>query len=149
MGIGGEGIAVVHRGIAIMMSAHMVAAVLVAEVMTEIAATMIIGGGGLEVGVQDEGEEEAEAPLGKGEIGAQLGKAVLREGRKLSSGIGKGIRRKLLTRMVMVTMEMRVMAFRRIEKSIMTPVWSTSTTRNMEATTTDPIRGRFVLRAPS
>lgn len=42
LGIGGEGIAIVHRGIVIMMSVHMVAAVLVAEVMIEIAATMIV-----------------------------------------------------------------------------------------------------------
>lgn len=145
MGIGGEGIAVVHRGIAIMMSVHMVAAFLVAEVMTEIAVTMIIGGGGLEVGVQDGGEEEAEALLWKGEIGAQLGKAVLREGQRLSSGIGKGNRQKLLTRMVMVTMNLRVMAFRGIEKRIMTPMWITSTRRNMEATTTDPSSGRCTI----
>lgn len=137
MGVGGESIAVAHRGIAVMMSVHMVAAVMAAEVTTEIAATMIIGGGGgLEAEVQDEGEEEAEAPLGKGEIGVLLGKAVLREGQKLSSGTGKGIRRRLLTRMVMVTMKM--MEFWRMENSIMTLMWSSSISRNTEATTTDP-----------
>lgn len=56
----------------------MLAVVLVGGVMIETTATMTREGG-LEAEVLYEGEDEAEAP-GKGEIGAQLGKAVLREG---------------------------------------------------------------------
>ncbi|KAL6998140.1 hypothetical protein U1Q18_008266 [Sarracenia purpurea var. burkii] len=104
--------------------------------MTEITASMI-GAGGLEAEVPGEGEDEAEV-LGKEEIGAHLGKAVLREGQRLNSGIGKGNRWNLLTRMTRVTMIMTTtMALQRMENSINTLI-SSSTDTNMEATNTDP-----------
>lgn len=96
-----EGIAAVHNGIVITRSHHMGVVVLVGEMMTMITATMI-GAGGLEAEALAK-EDVVEVP-GKGEIGAQLGKAVLREGQRLSNGTGKGNRRKSLTRMVMVTL---------------------------------------------
>ncbi|GMP50067.1 hypothetical protein CsSME_00016830 [Camellia sinensis var. sinensis] len=135
----GEGTAVVHSAIAIMRSVRMeVAVVLVGEVvMTEIIAT-VIGAGGLEAEVQDKGEDEAEAP-GNREIGAQLGKAVLREEQRSSSGIGKGNKQNLLTRMVIATMIMTTVAvaWLRMENVMMTVI-NNSTSKSMEVTTTDP-----------
>lgn len=65
-------------------SAHAVVAVSLGEVIS----ISMIGVGGLEV--LDEGVE-AEA-LGEGEIGAQPGKEVLREGQRLNNGTRKGNR---------------------------------------------------------
>ncbi|XP_028058762.1 uncharacterized protein LOC114262608 isoform X1 [Camellia sinensis] len=135
----GEGTAVVHSAIAIMRSVRMeVAVVLVGEVvMTEIIAT-VIGAGGLEAEVQDKGEDEAEAP-GNREIGAQLGKAVLREEQRSSSGIGKGNKQNLLTRMVIATMIMTTVAVALLRmENIMMTVINNSTSKSMEVTTTDP-----------
>ncbi|GMP50068.1 hypothetical protein CsSME_00016830 [Camellia sinensis var. sinensis] len=144
----GEGTAVVHSAIAIMRSVRMeVAVVLVGEVvMTEIIAT-VIGAGGLEAEVQDKGEDEAEAP-GNREIGAQLGKAVLREEQRSSSGIGKGNKQNLLTRMVIATMIMTTVAvaWLRMENVMMTVI-NNSTSKSMEVTTTDPclVEYRFIV----
>jgi len=132
-----EGTVEVHKGVSatIVRSVRKEAAVVmvVGEVMTEIAATMN-GGGGLEAGVQDEAEDEAEAQ-GNREIGARLGKTVLREEQRLNSGIGKGNKQNLLTRMVIVTMVIMTtmaIALHRMENSMIT------LSSRMEVTTTNP-----------
>jgi len=133
----GEGVveaeAIVLSGIAIMMSVHQVVdVVLVEEVMTGIIATMT-GAGSLEAGVLGGEEDEAEA-LGAGEIGVQLGKAVLSEGQRLNNGIGKENRQNLLTGMIIITVTMK-MEFLRMRNSMMILISSTS--RTMVVTATD------------
>lgn len=68
-----EAEALVLSATLIMGSVHMVAVVLLEEVII----ILMIGAGGLEVGVLDEGLDEA--PL-EGEIGVQSGKEALKEG---------------------------------------------------------------------
>lgn len=70
-----EAEALVLSAILIMGSVHTVAVVLLEEVII----ILMIGAGGLEVGVLDEGLDEAEVPL-EGEIGVQSGKEALKEG---------------------------------------------------------------------
>lgn len=70
-----EAEALVLSATLIMGSVHMVAVVLLEEVII----ILMIGAGGLEVGVLDEGLDEAEVPL-EGEIGVQSGKEALKEG---------------------------------------------------------------------
>ncbi|KAA8516665.1 hypothetical protein F0562_016829 [Nyssa sinensis] len=70
--------------------------------------------------------------------GVQLGKAALREGQRLSNGIGKGNRQNLLARMILVTTTMIAIAFCTMENSIMTLI-NSSTGRSMEVMTTDQV----------
>ena len=110
---------------------------LVGEVMTEIAVLMT-GARGLGAEARDEIEDEAEAQ-GNIEIEARLGKAVLREEQRLSSGIERRNKQTLLTRMITVTMIMttRAMASHRMESSMMILILILIS-RTMEVTTTDP-----------
>jgi hypothetical protein len=120
-----EGVATVEAGVAVLLgfvvmrSIHVVVVVLVEVVvvvvvvmvegmMTEISATMI-GAGGLEAAVLDVEWNEVEA-LGEGGIGVQSGKVVLKEGLRLSNGIGKGNMETLVSRMMRATLTMTGMA---------------------------------------
>lgn len=57
--------------------------------LEEVIIPPMKGAGGLEVGVLDEGVDEAEA-LEEGEIGVLLGEEALREGQRLNNGTRKG-----------------------------------------------------------
>ena len=115
MGETDEGVAAVEAGVAVLLgfvvmrSIHVVVVVVVVVLvevvvvvmvegmMTEISATMI-GVGGLEAAVLDVERSEVEA-LGEGGIGVRSGKVVLKEGLRLSNGIGKRNRGTLVSRM--------------------------------------------------
>lgn len=96
-----EAEAAVLLGTVVMKSIHVVAVVLVEvvvvvvvlveEMMTEISVPSMIGAGGREAAVLDVEGNEAEA-LEEGGIGVLSGKVVLKEGLRLSNGIGKGNR---------------------------------------------------------
>lgn len=121
-----EGVATVEAGVAVLLgfvvmrSIHVVVVVLVEVVvvvvvvvmvegmMTEISATMI-GAGGLEAAVLDVERNEVEA-LGEGGIGVRSGKVVLKEGLRLSNGIGKRNMETLVSRMKRATLTMTGMA---------------------------------------
>ena len=111
-----------------------VVVVLVEEMMTEISVTMI-GAGGLEAAVLDVEGNEVEA-LGEGEIGVLSGKVVLKEGLRLSNGIGKGNRQTLVFRTMRITLTMTAMAFNRMISIMMT----LSSTSSMTDTMTSSIR---------
>jgi len=119
-----EGVAAVEAGVAVLLgfvvmrSIHVVVAVLVEVVvvavvmvegmMTEISATMI-GAGGLEAAVLDVEWNEVEA-LEEGGIGVRPGKVVLKEGLRLSNGIGKRNRGILVSRIMRATLTRTGMA---------------------------------------
>lgn len=148
-----EAEAAVHTDTVVMRSIHMVLMVhmvhvvhvaLIEEMMTEIIVTMIGGVGGLEAEVLHVEEDEAEALVEEG-IRVQSGKAVLREGRRLSNGIGKENRQKLLIRMIIatVTMVTTTMTLNKMINSIIIHSirrrTSSSSSSSMEDTTIDPI----------
>lgn len=148
-----EAEATVHTDTVVMRSIHMVLMVhmvhvvhvaLIEEMMTEIIVTMIGGVGGLEAEVLHVEEDEAEALVEEG-IRVQSGKAVLREGRRLSNGIGKENRQKLLIRMIIatVTMVTTTMTLNKMINSIIIHSirrrTSSSSSSSMEDTTIDPI----------
>lgn len=124
MGETDEGVAAVEAGVAVLLgfvvmrSIHVVVAVLVEVVvvavvmvegmMTEISATMI-GAGGLEAAVLDVEWNEVEA-LEEGGIGVRPGKVVLKEGLRLSNGIGKRNRGILVSRIMRATLTRTGMA---------------------------------------
>lgn len=150
-----EAEAAVHTDTVVMRSIHMVHMVLmvhmvhvvhvalIEEMMTEIIVTMIGGVGGLEAEVLHVEEDEAEALVEEG-IRVQSGKAVLREGRRLSNGIGKENRQKLLIRMIIatVTMVTTTMTLNKMINSIIIHSIrrrTSSSSSSMEDTTIDPI----------
>lgn len=150
-----EAEAAVHTDTVVMRSIHMVHMVLmvhmvhvvhvalIEEMMTEIIVTMIGGVGGLEAEVLHVEEDEAEALVEEG-IRVQSGKAVLREGLRLSNGIGKENRQKLLIRMIIatVTMVTTTMTLNKMINSIIIHSIrrrTSSSSSSMEDTTIDPI----------
>lgn len=110
-------------GTVVMKSIHVVAVVLVEvvvvvvvmveEMMTEISVPSMIGAGGREAAVLDVEGNEAEA-LEEGGIGVLSGKVVLKEGLRLSNGIGKGNRQNLVFRTMRITLTMTAMALTRM-----------------------------------
>lgn len=147
-----EAEAAVHTDTVVMRSIHMVLMVhmvhvvhvaLIEEMMTEIIVTMIGGVGGLEAEVLHVEGDEAEALVEEG-IRVQSGKAVLREGLRLSNGIGKENRQKLLIRMIIatVTMVTTTMTLNKMINSIIIHSIrrrTSSSSSSMEDTTIDPI----------
>lgn len=122
---------------------HVVHVALIEEMMTEIIVTMIGGVGGLEAEVLHVEGDEAEALVEEG-IRVQSGKAVLREGLRLSNGIGKENRQKLLIRMIIatVTMVTTTMTLNKMINSIIIHSIrrrTSSSSSSMEDTTIDPI----------
>lgn len=104
---------VVHISTVVMRSVHLVVVVLAEEMMTEITATTK-GAGGLEAEALDGRGGEVEA-LQEGGIEAQLEKVVLKEGLRLSNGIGKRSKQNLVVRLTIammtgITMGMLIMA---------------------------------------
>jgi len=77
----------IHVVVVVVVLVEVVVVVMVEGMMTEISATMI-GVGGLEAVVLDVEQSEVEA-LGEGGIEVRSGKVVLKEGLRLSNGIGK------------------------------------------------------------
>lgn len=119
-----EAEAAVLLGTVVMKSIHVVAVVLVEvvvvvvvvmveEMMTEISVPSMIGAGGREAAVLDVEGNEAEA-LEEGGIGVLSGKVVLKEGLRLSNGIGKGNRQNLVFRTMRITLTMTAMALTRM-----------------------------------
>ena len=117
-----EAEAAVLLGTVVMKSIHVVAVVLVEvvvvvvmveEMMTEISVPSMIGAGGREAAVLDVEGNEAEA-LEEGGIGVLSGKVALKEGLRLSNGIGKGNRQNLVFRTMRITLTMTAMALTRM-----------------------------------
>uniref|UniRef100_A0A2V0UNH3 Isoform 2 of splicing factor u2af small subunit a n=1 Tax=Quercus ilex TaxID=58334 RepID=A0A2V0UNH3_QUEIL len=102
--------------------------------MTEISVPSMIGAGGREAAVLDVEGNEAEA-LEEGGIGVLSGKVVLKEGLRLSNGIGKGNRQNLVFRTMRITLTMTAMALNR-----MISIMSLSNISSMIDTTISPIR---------
>lgn len=125
-----EAEAVVHIDTVVMRSVHVD---LLEERMTEIIAIMIEVGG-LEAEVRDVEEVEA---LVEEEIRVQSGKAVLREGLRLSNGTGKENKQNLLIRMIIFTMTMVTTTFNKMINSIIIHhIKRTSSSSSMEDHTT-------------
>lgn len=139
-----EAEAAVLLGTVVMKSIHVVAVVLVEvvvvvvdlveEMMTEISVPSMIGAGGREAAVLDVEGNEAEA-LEEGGIGVLSGKVVLKEGLRLSNGIGKGNRQNLVFRTMRITLTMTAMALTR-----MISIMSLSNISSMIDTMISPIR---------
>ena len=124
----------------------MVHVFLVEEMMTEIIVTMI-GVGGLEAEVLHVEEDEAKAPVEEG-IRVQSGRAVLREGLKLSNGIGKENKQMLQIRMIIVTMTMVTTTFNQMMNSIIILSIRRTSISSMEDTTTDLIGTFWFVSVP-
>ena len=80
----------------------MVVVVVMVEEVIMLITDRMIEAGGPEVGALGEGVEGAGVPAAE-ETRVLLGKAVLREGPKLSNGTGNGIRQKLVIRVLIIT----------------------------------------------
>lgn len=130
-----------------MMNVRMVVAVVMVEEVIMLITAKMIEAGDLEVGALGE-EVEGVGVLEAKETGVLFVKAVLREGLKLSSGTGKGIKPKLETRVLMITVMMTAIVMAVMEMPItknntMTPIRSDRMDQMMEVTTTDA-NGWFV-----
>lgn len=148
---GTEGDEVVAEAVALsvitaMMNVRMVVAVVMAEEAIMLITAKMIEAGGQEVGAPGEGVDGVGVLEAK-ETRVLSGKAALREGQKLSSGTGKGIKQSLVTRVLIITIMMTTivmaMAMLITKNNIMTPINSDKAYQMTEVTATDT-NGWFV-----